>query len=87
MLNWRKRNEILKKSTALEGTEISIICLMLSVFCVCFACLLVFVLACRADQVPCSDGSCVDRTYLCDGYQDCLDGADEKNCKLHCLPL
>nr|XP_018666843.1 basement membrane-specific heparan sulfate proteoglycan core protein [Ciona intestinalis] len=32
---------------------------------------------CRADQATCRNGQCIDRSYICDGTADCLDGSDE----------
>ena len=28
----------------------------------------------------CGDGKCVDRSAICDGYYDCIDAADERDC-------
>ena len=42
----------------------------------------------------CYNGACVDRRYVCDGDEDCLDGSDEDPCpechkmmKFDCGPL
>lgn len=41
---------------------------------------------CRADELTCGDGSCVPLDYVCDGYQDCADLADEAGCATECAP-
>ena len=41
------------------------------------ALLLYFIIACAADQFPCTDGTCIPKVYKCDGVQDCSDGSDE----------
>ncbi|XP_031950382.1 low-density lipoprotein receptor-like isoform X1 [Corvus moneduloides] len=35
---------------------------------------------CPPDQLPCGDGSCLSRTFACDGERDCPDGEDELGC-------
>ncbi|XP_070208669.1 transmembrane protease serine 2-like isoform X2 [Littorina saxatilis] len=40
---------------------------------------------CRRSQFACSDGRCIQRTWVCDGYRDCDNGTDESNCG-SCLP-
>ena len=35
---------------------------------------------CLPGQFLCGDGKCVDRRAICDGYYDCNDAADERDC-------
>jgi len=35
---------------------------------------------CAAGDETCGDGTCVDATFICDGYDDCASGADEYGC-------
>lgn len=35
---------------------------------------------CSANEFRCSDGTCIDITWKCDGAGDCRDGGDELNC-------
>ena len=35
---------------------------------------------CGHGLFPCQRGSCIDSYRRCDGYDDCGDGSDEKNC-------
>ena len=32
---------------------------------------------CSGDDFNCGNGNCINRNYVCDGVQDCLNGADE----------
>lgn len=34
---------------------------------------------CPADKFECSNGSCIDRKLLCNGFSDCPEGDDERN--------
>ena len=36
----------------------------------------------KSKHFKCGDGSCVLDTYICDGFMDCENGSDEKNCKI-----
>lgn len=36
--------------------------------------------ACEFGQFQCPDHRCIDASYVCDGDQDCVDGADEHDC-------
>lgn len=38
---------------------------------------------CPAGHIPCS-GGCISETFMCDGTQDCQNGADEQNCNNIC---
>uniref|UniRef100_A0A3B3ZJS6 Uncharacterized protein n=1 Tax=Periophthalmus magnuspinnatus TaxID=409849 RepID=A0A3B3ZJS6_9GOBI len=35
---------------------------------------------CRPEQFACSSGECLQREWLCDGWNDCTNGEDEQNC-------
>jgi len=35
---------------------------------------------CGPEQIVCGDGSCVNSNRVCDGYFDCIDGKDERDC-------
>ena len=35
---------------------------------------------CATTEYECSDGRCLERVWVCDGYNDCATGEDELNC-------
>jgi hypothetical protein len=35
---------------------------------------------CQPPSFQCPSGACIDVSMLCDSYQDCYDGSDERNC-------
>ena len=35
---------------------------------------------CASTEYECDDGKCLERAWLCDGYEDCSTGEDELNC-------
>ena len=35
---------------------------------------------CLPGQFLCGDGKCVDRSAICNGFYDCIDAADERDC-------
>ena len=35
---------------------------------------------CSDDLFRCKSGKCINLIWRCDGYNDCGDGSDEKNC-------
>lgn len=35
---------------------------------------------CQADDFRCNSGTCVTKSWVCDGDNDCSDGSDEQNC-------
>lgn len=36
---------------------------------------------CEEGQFRCSNGICISESERCNGYQECLDGTDEKDCR------
>ena len=36
---------------------------------------------CLRNQYTCDDGKCISLDWQCDGYGDCDDSEDEKNCE------
>ena len=41
--------------------------------------------ACHSGQFRCQNGLCIPNRWRCDGYSDCADNSDEKNCTVGCL--
>ena len=40
---------------------------------------------CEKKMFTCGNGECIRDIYVCDGDDDCLDGADEKSCGISIL--
>lgn len=38
---------------------------------------------CLSKSLTCVDGKCILPGWRCDGENDCIDGADERNCKIY----
>ena len=41
---------------------------------------------CTADEFSCNNGQCIPRQKLCNGYSDCRDLSDERNCRIFQVP-
>ncbi|KAL7831975.1 hypothetical protein AOLI_G00295230 [Acnodon oligacanthus] len=41
---------------------------------------------CSPEQFACTTGECLHHDWLCDGWNDCADGADEQNCSNSTYP-
>eukprot|EP00116_Pleurobrachia_bachei_P007744 sb/3468006/ len=39
---------------------------------------------CNRNEYSCKEGKCISKRFLCDGWQDCQDGADERECVNPC---
>jgi Low-density lipoprotein receptor domain class A len=56
--------------------------LMLAFFCM-YVCVCPLFAACNSlsRQFQCANDECIDRYYMCDGFAQCADSSDERDCR------
>ncbi|XP_050406907.1 low-density lipoprotein receptor-related protein 1B isoform X2 [Patella vulgata] len=42
---------------------------------------------CTDDQFPCKNNQCINKVWVCDNYEDCPEGEDEKDCTREVCPV